>query len=225
MCGRCLKARASQHALADCGATLIICPASILQQWQSEIAKHTAPGALKVITYLGQNKTVLEPVPSTAGPAGSAGRLESGEFESGVQQQQGGGAAKRKGKHSGQGVVSAEDLAAADVVLTTYDVLQRDLHHASDPDQAVKMLRTSKRYEVGGFTEQVWGKHAWVVALRSLARWQQQCCVITHTHSWHVESYLPVVLVCSHSCFDPGKVHEHQQAGQVVRDQENITKL
>ena len=145
MCGRCLKARASQHAVADCGATLIICPASILQQWQSEIAKHTAPGALRVITYLGQNKTVLEPVPSTAG---TAEKLEPPNFESQVQQQQGESPVKKKGKHSGQGVVSAEDLAAADVVLTTYDVLQRDLHHSSDPDQAVKVLRTSKRYEV-----------------------------------------------------------------------------
>jgi len=54
----------------------------------------------------------------------------------------------RAGKHSGQGVVSAGDLAGADVVLTTYDVLKRDVHHLADPDQQSKTFRTRKRYEV-----------------------------------------------------------------------------
>lgn len=127
MCGRCTRTRASQQVVSDCGATLIVCPASILQQWQSEIAKHTQPGALKVVTYLGQNKTSLDP--GTASAAGGVGR-------------------GRKGKHSGQGVVSAQDLAAADVVLTTYDVLKRDVHHQADPDQQGRTFRTRKRYEV-----------------------------------------------------------------------------
>lgn len=178
MCGRCLKAKASQQAASDCGATLIICPASILQQWQSEIAKHTQPGALKVITYLGQHKTMLEPAAGsayiagtagsadtagsahtegtahtaasahTAGTAGSAGVPDSDQPQSVLLPQLVARGMKRKGKHSGQGVVSAKDLASADVVLTTYDILQRDLHHLSDPEQAVKTLRTHKRYEV-----------------------------------------------------------------------------
>ena len=132
VCGRCTRARASQQVVADCGATLIVCPASILQQWQSEIIKHTQPGALKVITYLGQNKTSLESAMLKADEGHQ--RVDAGPI--------------RKGKHSGQGVVSAQDLAAADVVLTTYDVLKRDVHHQADPDSQGKTFRTRKRYEV-----------------------------------------------------------------------------
>ncbi len=138
MCGRCTRARASQQVVSDCGATLIVCPASILQQWQSEIAKHTQPGALKVITYLGQNKTSVDPV--KANPAGGV-EEPMGEGQRAVER-------GRKGKHSGQGVVSAQDLAAADVVLTTYDVLKRDVHHQADPDHGGRTFRTRKRYEV-----------------------------------------------------------------------------
>lgn len=142
VCGRCMSARASQQVAVDCGATLIVCPASILQQWQSEIANHTQPGALRVITYLGQNKTSLDTVIAKAGEASpltgdGSQRADAEPVRKG-----------RKGKHSGQGVLSAEDLAAADVVLTTYDVLKRDVHHQADPDQQGKTFRTRKRYEV-----------------------------------------------------------------------------
>lgn len=142
MCGRCTRARASQQVVSDCGATLIVCPASILQQWQSEIAKHTQPGALKVITYLGQSKTSLDHA-----TASSTGGVEE-SFGEGRKASEGAVGRGRKGKHSGLGVVSAQDLAAADVVLTTYDVLKRDVHHQADPDQQSKTFRTRKRYEV-----------------------------------------------------------------------------
>ncbi|KAL3154030.1 hypothetical protein ABBQ32_013581 [Trebouxia sp. C0010 RCD-2024] len=142
VCGRCTRARASQQVVSDCGATLIVCPASILQQWQSEIAKHTQPGALKVITYLGQSKTSLDHA-----TASSTGGVEE-SFGEGRKASEGAVGRGRKGKHSGLGVVSAQDLAAADVVLTTYDVLKRDVHHQADPDQQSKTFRTRKRYEV-----------------------------------------------------------------------------
>ncbi|KAL0055912.1 hypothetical protein WJX82_005648 [Trebouxia sp. C0006] len=141
VCGRCTKARASQQMVSECGATLIVCPASILQQWQSEITKHTQPGALKVITYLGQHKTSLESASAKA-PAWQDGSLPASAMGNRIELR------GRAGKHSGQGVVSAGDLAGADVVLTTYDVLKRDVHHLADPDQQSKTFRTRKRYEV-----------------------------------------------------------------------------
>ncbi|DBA99603.1 TPA: hypothetical protein ACH3X3_012177 [Trebouxia sp. C0006] len=127
--------------VSECGATLIVCPASILQQWQSEITKHTQPGALKVITYLGQHKTSLESASAKA-PAWQDGSLPASAMGNRIELR------GRAGKHSGQGVVSAGDLAGADVVLTTYDVLKRDVHHLADPDQQSKTFRTRKRYEV-----------------------------------------------------------------------------
>ena len=149
VCGRCSRAKASQQVVSHCGATLIVCPASILHQWQSEITKHTQPGALKVITYLGQLKTSLDS-PAAAPeqlPDGNPSKLPSSSTAVGPGDKSK-GRAGRKGKYSGQGVVSAEDLAAADVVLTTYDVLKRDVHQQADPDQQTKTFRTRKRYEV-----------------------------------------------------------------------------
>ena len=145
MCGRCTRARASQQVVSDCGATLIVCPASILQQWQSEITKHTQPGALKVITYLGQHKTSLHSLKPQSVRSGR--NVPVPDLGKGPRDGEK-GRADRTGKYSGQGVVSAEDLAAADVVLTSYDVLKRDLHHQADPQQHSRTFRTRKRYEV-----------------------------------------------------------------------------
>lgn len=43
-CARCAAARTGARVTADCGATLIVCPASILSQWHAEIRRHTQPG-------------------------------------------------------------------------------------------------------------------------------------------------------------------------------------
>lgn len=39
-----------------CGATLVICPVVALSQWRAELARHTAPGSLRVLVYHGANR-------------------------------------------------------------------------------------------------------------------------------------------------------------------------
>ncbi|XP_042375333.1 E3 ubiquitin-protein ligase SHPRH-like [Zingiber officinale] len=90
-------------------ATLIVCPAPILAQWESEILRHTRSGSLKICNYEG------------------ARNLDSS-------------------------ITSRTDmmeLANADIVLTTYDVLKEDLSHDSDRHDGDRhFLRFKKRYPV-----------------------------------------------------------------------------
>ena len=46
-CGRCTRQLASRAVTAPCGATLIVCPGPILQQWREEIQRHIQPGAFQ----------------------------------------------------------------------------------------------------------------------------------------------------------------------------------
>lgn len=115
-CGPCLRRQASKTLThTQCKTTLIICPTSILRQWQDEIERHVIPGTLKVMVYNGQPQPLF---------GGSHTRIES--------------------------PVTAEDLAQADIVLTTYDVLRKDLYHDSDiaVDSASRVLRHRKKYQV-----------------------------------------------------------------------------
>ncbi|OCK84153.1 hypothetical protein K432DRAFT_378900 [Lepidopterella palustris CBS 459.81] len=95
----------SGTSVTPSGATLIITPTSILEQWKSEIRTH-APH-LKVLHYKG--------IPIEL-------------------------AAKAKGKD-----ISVEDLVQYDVVLTTYNVLSREIHFANPAPE--RSFRHSKRYE------------------------------------------------------------------------------
>ena len=43
-CNSCARARGLAEVTADCGATLIVCPTPILEQWREETAKHLHEG-------------------------------------------------------------------------------------------------------------------------------------------------------------------------------------
>ncbi|KAH9308738.1 hypothetical protein KI387_036649 [Taxus chinensis] len=94
------------------GATLIVCPAPILQQWQTEISRHLKRGFLKVQVYRGvKNLSTLSPLEAMG--------------------------------------ISINELADADIVLTTYDVLKSDLSHDCDRHQGDRRaMRFQKRYPV-----------------------------------------------------------------------------
>lgn len=44
--------------------------------------------------------------------------------------------------------VSAAQLADADIVLTSYEVLMKDVHRQSDPEEELRSFRSAKRYQV-----------------------------------------------------------------------------
>ncbi|KAI5079688.1 hypothetical protein GOP47_0005167 [Adiantum capillus-veneris] len=119
VCGDCASLIGSVEVEGVSNATLIVCPSSILGQWQEEIARHTEKGALKVIVYEG--------------------------FQKGPGLQSGGEVTRTKyGK-----IVGAHELAMADIVLTTYNTLQADLSHDTEGEgNQPRSMRYVKRYPV-----------------------------------------------------------------------------
>ena len=123
-CGACVASKAGETFSGPCGATLVVCPAPILPQWRSEIARHAKPGALRVLVYEGQPRDAGGPVAEAKRRRGASALGGDGE------------------------VVSARDLAEADVVLTTYDVLRHDLHHNPSGSEGRAEGRNRRRYRV-----------------------------------------------------------------------------
>ena len=127
VCVACVAKRAGAVFDGPCGATLVVCPAPILPQWRAELARHITPGTLKVVVYDGQPR-------------------DAGDPRAGVNRRN-----RAKPAESHAGLVSAAELARADVVLTTYDVLRHDLHHCPRTDEAEsgrRFGRHRRRYEV-----------------------------------------------------------------------------
>ncbi|KAJ7548808.1 hypothetical protein O6H91_07G028200 [Diphasiastrum complanatum] len=121
ICGECAELIANTEVEGDCGTTLIVCPTSILHQWQEEIKMHTKRGALRVIVYQGVGKGCFTVTDSKTTAAEKSYRF---------------------------GIVCAADLAAADIVITTYDILRSDLFHDANMLDANRCLRYNKRYRM-----------------------------------------------------------------------------
>ncbi|KAK6932900.1 SNF2, N-terminal [Dillenia turbinata] len=109
ICRVCLELLDATDTPLSTGATLIVCPAPILSQWNAEIIRHTYPGSLRTVIYEGVKNTC--PTNSCA--------------------------------------TEISELVAADIVLTTYDVLKEDLCHDTDRHEGDRrFLRFQKRYPV-----------------------------------------------------------------------------
>ncbi|GLI64470.1 hypothetical protein VaNZ11_007743 [Volvox africanus] len=151
VCTRCLRDRALATVSEPCGATLIVVPSAILQQWYDEIRRHVHPGALQVVVYGGQMQPGISRMghhlvgafTRAGGNGGNAAAATAGR-----RRPVAGGSRGDEVDVAASMVVTASDLAAADVVLTTYDVLKRDVARQPDLEVPERSLRHGKRYEV-----------------------------------------------------------------------------
>ena len=105
---------------------------AILDQWEGEIRKHVRPGTLSVLTYWGQDQAALQ-------------QLQHSQ----QQPQQGGASGSQPTTTTAPPrtypIYTAADLAAADVVLTSYEVLRRDLPRDATENEGAESIRGSKR--------------------------------------------------------------------------------
>ncbi|GIL56939.1 hypothetical protein Vafri_12224 [Volvox africanus] len=157
VCTRCLRDRALATVSEPCGATLIVVPSAILQQWYDEIRRHVHPGALQVVVYGGQMQPGISSaghhlVGAFTGAGGNGGNTAAAAAAAaaagGRRRPVAGGSRGDEVDVAASMVVTASDLAAADVVLTTYDVLKRDVARQPDLQVPERNLRHGKRYEV-----------------------------------------------------------------------------
>jgi E3 ubiquitin-protein ligase SHPRH len=97
----------------------VLCTAAWLQ-WVDELQRHTLPGSLSIKVYSGQ------PQADTSASRGASRSRSSSPARSSVRGAAAATAAGGKAAASNE-VVTAAQLAAADIVLTTYDILRREV--------------------------------------------------------------------------------------------------
>ncbi|CAI5486071.1 unnamed protein product [Closterium sp. Naga37s-1] len=138
--------------LTPCGSTLIVCPAAILPQWRDEIVRHTRAGTVSVLVISSPASSGDEGI-DRAFRGRRGGKVGDGRKGG----RGGGGKGKRQvdwGERERLDVECSEeweevddvtplDLAAADIVLVSYETLSGDIWH----DGPTRVLRHKKRYE------------------------------------------------------------------------------
>eukprot|EP00741_Cyanophora_paradoxa_P013784 tig00020710_g13306.t1 len=135
------------------GATLVVCPDAIREQWRAEARRH-APH-LKLFVYEGLRSREGQ-AEAEAAEAGEA----TGKVETTPRKRRSSGKKSASGKKGGGGgeegwgpeaaeeaAVRAEELAGCDLVLTTYTVLRSEVNYSQQAD-VLRALRFQKRYDV-----------------------------------------------------------------------------
>ncbi|GLE08887.1 hypothetical protein PINS_up020355 [Pythium insidiosum] len=115
----CFQCHAAHGIVWDCKTTLIVSPASIHDQWESELTRHVTPGTLKLLRYPGVKE--LRSRLDARGPSAEWTLLARPSAE----------------------------MARYDVVLTTYEALASDLYHIpteSGQERRASMRQRRKRY-------------------------------------------------------------------------------
>jgi len=122
-----------------CGTTLIVCPASIVAQWKTEIEKHTHFGSVKVVIYEGVRETVKKIVKARKALQSATRRSYSSNDTTSLN------VAKRSLRQAAA-PLWPQYLRSFDIVLTTYDVLRNDIYHVEDEKKGKRSRRHEQRY-------------------------------------------------------------------------------
>jgi len=111
------------------GPTLIVCPSSAMLQWRDEILKFTAPGCLRVVVFYN-NRDKVRVACFCRKPPSSSTQMPT--FQSRLFLY----------RHL-PGQVRARDLQAADVVLTTYPILEYDFRTCMNKVRGLLCIRSA----------------------------------------------------------------------------------
>jgi E3 ubiquitin-protein ligase SHPRH len=103
-------------------------------QWCDELLKHIRPGTLSVKVYLGQPQAAAVAAAASSGSDGPSAAAIAAGLHPGAE------------VLGGDAVVTATQLAAADVVLTTYDVLRKDVAAQPGVEGETRAMRRAKRW-------------------------------------------------------------------------------
>jgi E3 ubiquitin-protein ligase SHPRH len=164
LCARCMRDLCTQEVKGVSKATLIVCPEAIQKQWFDEIQRHVEAGTLKVVTYHGQKSSLLSSAQGARSLQLSCIVCSSSQVLLNPSECTQPLAMCLVDEvtcdrhvcrvvvpclhiqhfHVAAGmVVTAADLAAADIVLTNFDVLRKDVNFEMD-DASSRCSRHAK---------------------------------------------------------------------------------